>query len=141
VTPAFAAARLIDEKDGTVEDTQTDLIWLQDANCFGLMNWSQALVAVSTLAHGSCGLMDGSEPGEWRLPDVKELHSLIDFGTFNPALPSGHPFSRVESAVYWTSTTYAGPPGGVWSVVLNIGHTFVALEGETNRVWPVRDNR
>jgi hypothetical protein len=42
-TPACAAARFIDEGDGTVEDTRTDIIWLKDANCFGLLTCSQAV--------------------------------------------------------------------------------------------------
>lgn len=150
VTPAFAAARFVDEGDGTVEDTQTDLIWLKDANCFGLMNWSQALVAANTLAHGSCGLTDGSVRGNWRLPTLQELHSLLDFRFFGPALSNAagtdkwkenDAFSRVESAVYWTSTTYAGTPEGVYSVVLDVGHTFVDTKASTVRVWPVRDRR
>ncbi len=38
------------------------------------------------LQAGYCGLKDGSTIGQWRLPNVKELHSLIDFGYFYPAL-------------------------------------------------------
>ena len=30
------------------------------------------------LANGACGLTDGSTTGDWRLPNEKELHSLID---------------------------------------------------------------
>ena len=37
-----------------------------------------------------------------RLPNVKELQSLIYFGQWNPALPPGHPFSGVLSFAYWT---------------------------------------
>jgi Protein of unknown function (DUF1566) len=150
VTPAFAAARFIDEGDGTVEDTRTDLIWLKNANCFGVVTWAQAQTDANTLASGSCGLTDGSVAGDWRVPTLKELQSLIDDRFFAPALSNAagtakwqenDAFSRVESAVYWTSTTYAGPPGGVWCVVLNIGHTFVAAQDETNLVWPVRGRR
>jgi Protein of unknown function (DUF1566) len=150
VPPAFAATRFINEGDGTVEDTQTDLIWLKDANCFGVMDWSQALAEVNTLAHGRCGLTDGSVPGDWRLPDVKELQSLLDLNFFDPALSNAagtdkwtenDAFSHVESAVYWTSTTYAGNEVGVYGVAVNVGHTFVADRNERNHAWPVRDRR
>jgi Protein of unknown function (DUF1566) len=150
VMPAFAATRFIDEGNGTVEDTLTDLIWLKDADCFGVMNWSEALVAANTLAHGSCGLADGSAPGDWRLPEVKELQSLVDFRFFDPALSNAagtdkwqenDAFSGVASAVYWTSTTYAGAPDSVYGVVLDVGHTFVDTKESTVRVWPVRDRR
>jgi Protein of unknown function (DUF1566) len=148
VTPAFAAARFIDAGNGTVEDTLTGLIWLKNANCFRLMNWSQALKEVSTLASGSCGLTDGSVLGDWRLPYVTELQSLLDFDFFGPALSNAagtakwqenDVFSGVQSAVYWTATTYAGDPDGVYGVVLNVGHTFVARKNDRNLTWPVRD--
>lgn len=142
--------RFKDEGNGTVEDTLTDLIWLKNANCFGLMNWSQALEAVSTLASGMCGLTDDSVAGNWRVPNVKELQSLIDFGFFGPALSNAagtahweenDAFSGVQSAAYWTSTTYAGAPDGVYSVVLDVGYTFVDTKESTVRVWPVRDRQ
>ncbi|NIO68243.1 MAG: DUF1566 domain-containing protein, partial [Anaerolineae bacterium] len=56
---------------------------------------------------GECGLGDGSSEGDWRLPNVRELQSLIDYGRQTPALPSGHPFTGVQSSLYWSSTTHA----------------------------------
>jgi hypothetical protein len=88
--------RFTDNGDGTVTDNLTGLIWLQDPTCFGLRNWTDALSDANTLANGSCGLTDGSIAGDWRLPNVKEFQSLIDFGQHDPALPPGHPFSGVQ---------------------------------------------
>ncbi len=39
-----------------------------------------ALTESNTLNSGECGLTDGSDVGDWRLPNVKELQSLIDYG-------------------------------------------------------------
>lgn len=80
------ATRFIDNRDGTVSDTLTGLIWLQDASCLGTELWLDALAAVNTLATGQCTLSDGSSSGSWRLPNINELESLIDVSTFNPAL-------------------------------------------------------
>jgi hypothetical protein len=42
----------------------------------------------------------------WRLPSIVELASLIDLNvTQGPTLPPGHPFTTVQSAVYWSATT------------------------------------
>jgi 2',3'-cyclic-nucleotide 2'-phosphodiesterase (5'-nucleotidase family) len=50
---------------------------------------AQALIDASNLKSGMAGLTDGSKAGDWRLPNVRELHSLIDFGRGTPALPEG----------------------------------------------------
>jgi Protein of unknown function (DUF1566) len=45
--------------------------------------------------------------GDWRLPNRNELLSLINFETFDPALPAGLSFSHFPVAKYWSSTTFA----------------------------------
>jgi hypothetical protein len=106
----FPTPRFTDNLNGTMLDNLTGLIWLKSANRFAGQTWFNALNAANTLASGSCGFTDGSVAGDWRLPNVKELQSLIDFGHFNPSLPLDHPFSGVQSSLYWSSTTYAGGP-------------------------------
>jgi hypothetical protein len=130
--------RFTDNADGTVTDNLTGLIWLKNANCFGYQFWTTALSDANTLAAGSCGLTDGSVAGAWRLPNVKELESLIDLGQINPALPVGHPFSGVQSNNYWSSTTSASSPSIAWHVYLYNG--IVSIDNKTggHPVWPVR---
>jgi hypothetical protein len=70
---AFPAPRFRAMGDGTVRDNLTDLIWLQQADCFRDRTWAQALMDANSLADGSCGLTDRSHAGDWRLPNVKEL--------------------------------------------------------------------
>ena len=76
----------MDNGDGTVTDNLTGLIWLKNANCFGLRNWEQALTDCNGLAHGQCGLTDGSSGAQWRLPNLFELESLRDMRYWEPAL-------------------------------------------------------
>jgi len=105
--------RFSDNGDGTATDNLTGLVWLKNANCFGLRNWVTALYDCKALASGSCGLSDGSLAGDWRLPNVKELQSLIDFAYDRPALSNvegtaqwseGDLFSSVSNGYYWSST-------------------------------------
>ena len=136
---ASATPRFTDNSDGTVTDNLTGLIWLTDSDCFGPRTWSAALAASNTLATGACGLTDGSVAGAWRLPNLKELQSLISFGTFGPALPAGYPFIGVNSVLYWSSTSTAMDPAFAWYVSLGDGTTINA--GKANpqiHVWPVR---
>jgi Protein of unknown function (DUF1566) len=149
----FPTPRFKDNKDGTVTDNLTGLIWLQQANCFGAVTWGQALAAANALANGSCGLTDRSVAGNWRLPNVKELHSLIDFGFFDPALSNaagtgqwmeGNVFSGVQSPLYgpyyWSSTVrgVSYQLGATFLVSLFDGAIGANLVGFTHFVWPVR---
>jgi len=130
--------RFTDNGDGTVKDNLTGLIWLKNANCFGLQSWTYALSSSNTLASGTCGLTDGSVAGAWRLPNVRELQSLIDFGQSYPALPAVHPFSGVQSYHYWSSTTTADYPIGAWFVYLANGYVGNGDKAYPYYVWPVR---
>jgi hypothetical protein len=136
--------RFMDRRDGTVRDNLTGLLWLRNVNCFGSRAWTQALTDANTLASGRCGLTDGSVAGDWHLPNVKELQSLIDFGRFGPALPDGHPYLDVQPSFYWSSTTKQPDtippvdPGVAWAVSLNFGATNDVYKLVTNPVWPVQ---
>ncbi len=63
-----------------------------------------------------------SAAGDWRLPNINELFSLIvprhDNGW---GLPSGHPFVDVSSQ-YWYSTTDADDTIGAFGVKCMNGH-------------------
>ncbi len=135
---ALPNPRFTDNGNGTVTDNLTGLIWLQNANVFGPKAWVQALTDCATLDSGEGGLTDGSAEGDWRLPNVKELYSLIDLGSAGPALPSGHPFTGVSNNACWSSSTYAVNTASALNVYLNAG--FVSLDSKTATyyVWPVR---
>jgi hypothetical protein len=131
--------RFSDNDNGTVTDHLTGLIWLKDADCFGFQNWGNALSFANALAHGSCSLTDASVSGEWRLPNVKELESLIDFGQLFPALPAGHPFVNVQTDSYWSSTSDAlSPTTLAWIVYLPAGGAVAIGKENLHSVWPVR---
>ncbi len=132
------APRFTDNLDGTVTDNLTGLIWLQNANCFGMRSWTNALSDANSLASGSCGLTDGSTAGDWRLPNVRELHSLADYGQYNPSLPSGHPFSVVASGMYWSSDTVVFSTNYALYVHFYYGYVDEIFKTNANYVWPVR---
>jgi hypothetical protein len=92
--------RFTDNGDGTATDNLTSLVWLKDANCIGAQNWTAALASANGLSSGNCSLTDGSLVGDWHLPNLRELQSLIDYSQFSPTLPGGYPFLNVQSAIY-----------------------------------------
>jgi hypothetical protein len=94
--------RFTDNEDDTVTDNLTGLIWTQSANLYGTTTLSVALTSCSSCAEG--GYTD------WRLPNVRELQTLIDYGQPpKPMLPAGHPFTGPfgpgDYWYYWSSTT------------------------------------
>ena len=100
---AWPNPRFTDIGDSTIKDELTGLVWSKNANLpNGSKTWQQALDYVA-------GMNAGTYPNfgytDWRLPNVNELRSLIDNSRYNPALPSGHPFTNVQSYYYWSSTT------------------------------------
>lgn len=136
----WPSPRFTDNGNGTVNDNLTGLIWLKTANGFGLRNWATAFTDCATLNSGERGLTDGSVEGDWRLPNVKELQSLIDFGRNNPALPSGHPFTDVlySSLSYWSSSTCAPNTDYAWFVSMGDGGVSGGGKSSTRYLWPVR---
>ena len=130
--------RFRDLGNGTVKDELTGLIWLKDANCFNPQTWADAIASANALASGACGLSDGSVAGDWWLPSIKELESLIDSDRIGPALPSGHAFTGVQTSSFWSSTTNANSTSRAWNVNLSYGN--VNFDNKTNSyyVWPVR---
>jgi len=134
--------RFTDNGNGTVTDKLTGLIWLKNANCFGVKIWNQALSDCNGLNSGECGLADGSNAGDWRLPNRKELETLLDFGQLNPSLPSGHPFINVPSDFsdyYWSSTTNMNDAASAWTVHIGRGNVGYGYKNNYNYyVWPVR---
>lgn len=139
---ATPTPRFSDNNNGTITDNLTGLIWLKNADCFGLKSWSDALSAANGLASGSCGLTDGSAAGQWRLANRSELMSLIDRGMDYPALPSGHLFTGVQSDIYWTSSSYSPDTGIAWGIHMYHGDIYTGTNytkaSNTHYMWPVR---
>lgn len=138
---AWPEPRFTDNGDGTVRDNLTRLVWMKNANCLARQRGANARSQVAGLNVGtvSCSGYTTGTHTDWRLPQIRELASLMDAGHSNPALPAGHPFSDVRSN-YWSSTTHASLLGHVWYINLYNGFLDYeeAEEGGWYGVWPVR---
>lgn len=107
LSASVSAERYIDQGDGTVSDVDTELLWQrcsrgrnQDPACSGdatESNWADALTYCNTLELGS--------RDDWRLPNINELSSIMDYGTYEPAInTAAFPGAGTEED-YWTGST------------------------------------
>ncbi len=136
-------SRYKDNSDGTITDNKTGLVWVQQVLCAFPLNWQQALDHANNLADGQCGLTDGSEPGDWRLPNYRELQSLnwqYNVGANDIGLPISNPFNFINKGFIWSSTSQFSTPQNAECLITN-GGTSPSLKTRTDiaGAWAVRD--
>jgi len=84
-------------------------------------------------------LNDGSDHGDWRLPTKTELSNLRN-GIEAVSSSNMRAFRGVQSAWYWTSSTFLSDISDAWAV--NMGNfppfEFFSIKINSHYVWPVR---
>jgi len=126
---AWPDPRFADHENGTITDTLTGLMWLKSADLTDqTLNWQQAVDLARDLneipgSNGRGGYITTYR--DWRLPNRKELASLVDHSRHNPALPESHRFTHVRNNAYWSSDTIPSgqknPNDTAWTVSLADG--------------------
>jgi len=133
-TPPWTGIRFTVNGDGTVTDNLTALVWHKNATLKGTVTWQGALDYVVALNH-----IKGAAITDWRLPNINELHSLVDLTRKNPALPAPNPFTSVQLS-YWSSTSDPGDTAVAWYVSMADGSVNSDKKSisKVYSVWPVR---
>lgn len=141
----------VNNGDGTITDLTTQLMWEVKDDSGGVHDkdaastWDAALTFVRSLNSSSfAGYSD------WRLPNVKELQTIVDFGRSTPSIDPKFNTVCAEGctittcsctastpipAAYWTSTTIDRNHPGAWYVDFVDGVTNGAFKNES---WYVR---
>jgi len=103
-----------DDATNIVTDNTTSLQWQDDA-VGSTMEWQEAIdYCENTLTLG--------DYSDWRLPNKKELLSIVDYSKYNPSIDSQ--FQNITSSNYWSSTTHANGTGNAWVVSFYDGYTY-----------------
>jgi hypothetical protein len=140
-----AQGRFIDNRDGTVTDTITGLMWLKasaDVDRSGAFDsndtqtWQGALQFCEALPNG----LQGGLYSDWRLPNVRELQSIVNYDFFSPAIDVEH-FDATALSTYWTSTTsnQPGTRGAAYVVSFTDGTISLPDKSGTAYVRAVRN--
>jgi hypothetical protein len=121
-------------KKKTVLDRHTGLMWSLDASLAEFpLTWAEAFDFIQNLNRNYY-----QDFANWRLPNRKELFSLISHDQINPALPSDHPFENVFHGYYWTASTSARLPQQAWYIHFGGAKVYRGMKQASYMVWPVR---
>ncbi|PYQ00779.1 MAG: hypothetical protein DMF83_27290 [Acidobacteria bacterium] len=145
--------------DGTITDLNTGLMWEQKIrdseglhDVFQAFPWDSATPTIwdwleEVNAEGGTGLAGYND---WRIPNVKELQSIVDYGKFilavDPAFNNGPGFNNgpffpscsvAECSLtgpgdYWSATSFDISPFNAWLVHFGFGGGSVHFSGKTS---------
>ena len=117
--------------NGTVTNTDTGLMWQQDT-APETYTWQEALSYCENLT------LAGYD--DWRLPNVNELHSIVDYSTYDPSIKTTFSPNTVSS-YYWSSTSNAGDPIYAWVVYFGSGAMYFGPKSYLYYVRAVRSGQ
>ncbi len=135
--PSYGVNNFVNNGDGTISDKATTLMWARNDSGFG-MDWSNALVWAQAMnASNYLGHND------WRLPNTKELQSLVDY-TRSPDTTGSAAINAMFNCTsitneaaqpdfpwYWTGTTLMASPSNLEGVYVCFGRAM----GYVNGAW------
>jgi len=110
------AERYKDNGDGTVTDNVTGLMWQKNDDGI-IYEWEPAITHCESLSFATYS--------DWRLPNIKELRSIVDNSRYNPSIDATlFPNSNLKD--YWSSTTFAGTQ-------IDAYYVLFSFDGRVNR--------
>jgi len=138
---AGGALRYQNNGDGTISDLNTGLIWEQKIRDIATAQGNHDVTRTFFWDSAASSIWDWLEQvnteggtglggyNDWRVRNVRELQSIVDYGTFNPAVDPAFnngpgmlascslaECSLTAMGFYWTSTTVAGNLTFAWAV-------------------------
>ncbi len=117
-------SRFIDNNNGTISDVGTGLMWqkcqlgLSGSSCTNgsatTHNWQLALdEAQSSTVAGY---------NDWRLPNHKELLSIVEQRCYNPSINTTY-FPNTSGSNFWSASQHAHYSGSAWFVNFSRGYS------------------
>lgn len=118
---------VVDAKGETVHDTWGKRTWQRVVDS-GSYTWAKAKAHCTGLTRAG---------GGWRLPDVRELESIVDRQQKEPAIEP-MAFPATPAVIFWSATALSGSSSNVWVVNFYYGHSNLNLIAGPSRVRCVR---
>lgn len=118
----------VDNEDGTVTDIATGLMWQQagptnqDGSAKSML-WEEALTY--------CEELELAGKDDWRLPNINELQSIVDYTAYDPSVDVTT-FPDTQSESYWSSTSYDADSSFAWDIHFLSGDIWVSSPDKTD---------
>jgi hypothetical protein len=163
---AGAVLSYTDNGDGTISDNNTGLMWEKKDDSGGIhdkdnyytwgmdsspytMNGTMVTEFLATLNRAPCA----ANHCDWRIPNVKELQSIVDYEIPYPGPMVNAAFhnaagctgctdvrlascSCTASSDYWSSTTFRYPPTNAWRLCFSLGGVANFVDKSFNTAVP-----
>ena len=155
-----SGTRYQDNGNGTITDNATGLMWVKDPSLCGgpIYNsqnkWASALNTPRTMtwadAITNCEALSYAGHTNWRLPNIKELQSIVNYGKTMPAIgesTSESPWVNTQGVTgydngcYWSGTNYAYDTQYTWFINFTSGNIWMGDKTAGAYVRPVRGGR
>lgn len=115
-----------DNGNGTVTDSRHELMWKRcaegqnwdDSTCIGTAathTWEAALTTAATTSFA------GYE--DWRLPNIKELHTIVEVACYNPTI-NLTTFPNTPASLFWSSSPRYDAAGDSWALTFDNGSDY-----------------
>ena len=149
---AGAPLSYTDNGDGTITDNNTGRMWEKKSADGTIHDKDTTYTWANAFAVHIAGLNAGggfAGHTDWRLPNVKELQSIVNYENFNPSVSSAFntscsatctvlTCSCTAAPFYWSSSTIANDPTSAWVVSFFIGIELANGKGSISVVRAVR---
>jgi hypothetical protein len=142
IKPDTSDSRFVVNANGTVTDNKTQLMWkhcpegLSGAAC--AVGTAQTLTWKVALDNSAATSFAGFS--DWRLPNIKELTSIVERRCYNPSI-NETVFPNSSSSVFWSSSVVAFNPDTAWMVNFNYGHDINSYKSDNFYVRLVRSGQ
>jgi len=140
VTATTPTADFVDNGDGTVTHSKTGLMWKR---CSEGQVWSgTTCTGTASMFTWQLALQQGANATsatftDWRLPNHKELNSIVEEQCDAPAL-NATIFPLITTGQYWSSSPYAGNATSAWLVNFGNGEDTISPKSGIKPVRLVR---
>ena len=124
-----STSHLYDNGNGTINDPKTGLVWKKcnegeiwnsaNNSCNGsadTFTWQNALQRAQAINNSNVGENLGKT--DWRLPNIKELASIVELKCYKPSINLSL-FPTTVSWMYWSSSSVANGSNYAWYVNFN----------------------